>query len=58
MKKISVAEKVSGMQMLGSSNQSDCTKAHLNLYVESKGTPPEEICKDGLYFDFGFNLNH
>lgn len=44
--------------MLRSSNQSNSAKAHLNLYLKSKGTPPKEICKDDLYFDFNFNLNH
>lgn len=52
--KISDAEKMSGTQMSGSSNQSDCTR----LVSENKGSPPEEICKDDLYFDFDSNLSH
>lgn len=33
---------------------------HLNFYLKSnvKETEPKEICKDDLYFDTSFNLNH
>lgn len=47
-------------KMLGCSHQSTSAKPHLNFYLQSnvKEPEPKEICKDDLYFDTSFNLNH
>lgn len=59
MKKLQMLRKhLVSKSTLRSSNQSNSAKAHLSLYLKSKGTPPKEICKDDLYFNFDFNLNH
>lgn len=58
VKKTSDAEKTSGIQINSEKLQSNSAKAHLSLYLKSKGNPPKKMCEDDLYFDFTFNLNH